>query len=96
MGPLDRRLRLGKGVFSVCVCGGRGLHGLTLGNFCFTFLFSMKFLYFFFISSLFPNCNLFLSIFIQYYVNNNLHVSTLYIISTVIVGSDTRDFDIEG
>jgi hypothetical protein len=42
-------------------------------NFLFTYLFSIKFLYFFIISSLFPYFNLFVSIFIQSYVNNNLH-----------------------
>ena len=47
-------------------------------NFLFTNLFSIKFLYFFIISSLFPYFNLFVSIFIQSYVNNNLHVSNLY------------------
>jgi hypothetical protein len=50
-------------------------------------------LYFFIISSLFPYFNLFVSLFMQYYVNTNLHVSTLYIISTFIVESDTRDLD---
>ena len=48
-------------------------------NFLFTNLFSIKFLYFFIISSLFPYLNLFVSIFIQSYVNIKLHVSTLYI-----------------
>ena len=38
-------------------------------NFLFTNLFSIKFLYFFIISSLFPYFNLFVSIFIQSYVN---------------------------
>ena len=46
-------------------------------NFLFTNLFSRKFLYFFIISSLFPYFNLFVSIFIQSYVNIKLHVSTL-------------------
>ena len=45
--------------------------------FLFTNLFSIKFLYFFIISSLFPYFNLFVSIFIQSYVNIKLHVSTL-------------------
>ena len=40
-------------------------------NFLFTNLFSIKFLYFFIISSLFPYFNLFVSIFIQSYVNIN-------------------------
>ena len=56
-------------------------HGLTtplFSNFLFTNLFSIKFLYFFINSSLFPYFNLFVSIFIQYYVNIKLHVSTLY------------------
>ena len=42
------------------------------------YLFSIKFLYFFIISSLFPYFNLFVSIFIQSYINIKLHVSTLY------------------
>ena len=46
-------------------------------NFLFTNLFSIKFLYFFIISSLFPYINLLVSIFRQSYVNINLHVSTL-------------------
>jgi hypothetical protein len=50
----------------------------------FAYLFSIKFLYFFTISSLVPYFNLFVSIFIQSYVNSNLHLSTLYII---IIGS---------
>ena len=40
-------------------------------------LFSIKFLYFFIISSLFPYFNLFVSIFIQSYVNIKLHVSKM-------------------
>ena len=40
-------------------------------NFLFTNLFSIKFLYFFIISSLLPYFNLFVSIFIQSYVNIN-------------------------
>ena len=47
-------------------------------NFLFTNLFSIKFLYFFIISSLFSYFNLLVSIFIQAYVNIKLHVSTLY------------------
>ena len=43
-------------------------------NFLFTNLFSIKKNYFFIISSLFPYFNLFVSIFIQSRVNNNLHV----------------------
>ena len=49
-------------------------------SFCFTYLFSIKFLYFIIISSLFPYFNMFVSIFIQCYVKNNLHVSILYIL----------------
>jgi hypothetical protein len=63
-------------------------------NFLFTYLFSIKFLYFFIILSLFPYLNFFVSIFIQSYANINLDMSTLYI-STFIVGSDTRAFDAE-
>ena len=59
----------------------RSWHGPTappfFSNFLFTNLFSLKFLYFFIISSLFPCFNLFVSIFIQSYVNNNFHVSTI-------------------
>ena len=46
-------------------------------NFLLTNLFSIKFLYFFIISSLFPYFSLFVSIFIQSYANIKLHVSTL-------------------
>ena len=45
-------------------------------NFLFTNLFSIKNNYFFIISSLFPYFNLFVSIFIQSYVNIKLHMST--------------------
>ena len=58
----------------------RSWHGLAtplFSNFLLTNLFSIKFLHFFIISSLFPYFNLFVSIFIQFYVNSNLHVSTL-------------------
>jgi hypothetical protein len=48
----------------------------NFSNFLFTNLFSIKFLYFFIISSLFPYFNLLVSIFIQSYVNIKLHVST--------------------
>ena len=61
----------------------RSWHGITLPpifNFLFTYLFSIKFLYFFNISSRFPYFNLFVSIFIQSFVNSNLHVSILYIL----------------
>ena len=72
---------------SNCMCrpyidtNKRSWHGLTtpfFSNFLFINLFSIKFLYFFIISSLFPYFNLFVSIFIQSYVNIKLHVSTLY------------------
>jgi hypothetical protein len=50
----------------------RSLYGFTTPppflNFLLTYLFSIKFLYFFIISSLFPYFNLFVSIFIQSYV----------------------------
>ena len=48
-------------------------------NFLFATLFSIQFLYFFIISSLFPYFNLFVTIFIQSYVNIKLHVSTLLV-----------------
>jgi len=44
------------------------------------------------ISSLFPYFNLFVSIFIQSYVNNNLHVSTLYVL-LLYIGSTHVDID---
>ena len=63
----------------VLICtGARGTDHPPFSNFLFTNLFSIKFLYFFIISSLFPYFNLFVSIFIQSYVNIKLHVSTLY------------------
>ena len=49
-------------------------------NFLLTYLCSIKFLYFFIISSIFPYFNLFVSIFIQSYANSNLDVSILYIL----------------
>jgi hypothetical protein len=55
----------------------RGTDHPPFSNFLFTNLFSIKFLHFFIISSLFPYFNLFVSIFIQSYVNIKLHVSTL-------------------
>ena len=57
----------------------RSWHTITTPffNFLFTYLFSIKFLYFFIISSLLPYFNLFVSIFIQSYVNSNLHVLIL-------------------
>jgi hypothetical protein len=57
--------------------GARGTDQPPFSNFLFTNLFSIKFLYFFIISSLFPYFNLFVSIFIQSYANIKLHVSTL-------------------
>jgi hypothetical protein len=56
--------------------GARGTDHPPFSNFLFTNLFSI--LYFFIISSLFPYFNLFVSIFIQSYVNIKLHVSSLY------------------
>ena len=58
----------------------RSWHGPSppFSNFLFTNLFSIQFLYFFIISSLFPYFTLFVSIFIQSYVNIKLRVSTLY------------------
>ena len=58
----------------------RTYHPPFFSNFLFTNLFSIKKNYFFIISSLFPYFNLFVSIFIQSYVNIKLHVSTLYYI----------------
>jgi len=77
---------------------GLSWHGITLPPLLLSvcIFFSTKFLYFFFISSLFPYFNLLVSIFIQSYANINLHVSTLYIISTFIVGSDTCAINTEG
>ena len=63
--------------FAIYVTGARGTDHPPFSNFLFTNLFSKKFLYFFIISSLFPYFNLFVSIFIQSYVNIKLHVSTL-------------------
>jgi hypothetical protein len=66
---------------SNCMCrpyidtNKRSWHGLTtpfFSNFLFTNSFSITFLYFFIISSLFPYFNLFMSIFIQSYVNQIL------------------------
>jgi hypothetical protein len=61
----------------VLYTGARGTGHPPFSNFLFTNLFSIKFLYFFIISSLFPYFNLFVSIFIQSYANIKLHVSTL-------------------
>jgi hypothetical protein len=52
----------------------------SLSVYVFTYLFSIKYLYFFIISTLFPHFNLFVSIFKQSYVYSILHVSTLYIL----------------
>ena len=62
----------------VSITGARGTDHPPFSDFLFTNLFSIKLLYFFIISSLFPYFNLFVSIFIQSYVNIKLHVSTLY------------------
>jgi hypothetical protein len=59
--------------------GTRGTDHPLFSNFLFTNLFSIKFIYFFIISSLFPYFNLFVSILIQSYISSNLHVSILYI-----------------
>ena len=67
----------GQGI-SILYTGARGTDHPPFSNFLFTNLFSIKFLYFFIISSLFPYFNLFVSIFIQSYVNIKLHVSTQY------------------
>ena len=74
----------------------RSWHGLC-SNFLFTNLFSIKFLYFFIISSLFPYFNLFVSIFIQSYVNIKLHVSTLYriLIIHLLVYQQTLCFSVK-
>ena len=63
----------------VILTGARGTDHPLFSNFLLTNLFSITFLYFFIISSLFPYFNLFVSIFIQSYVNIKLHVSTQYI-----------------
>jgi hypothetical protein len=65
--------------------GARGTDHPPFSNFLFTNLFSIKFLYFFIISSLFPYFNLFVSIFIQSYVNIKLHVSTLYRVLYILI-----------
>jgi hypothetical protein len=52
-------------------------HHPPFSNFLLTNLFSIKFLYFFIISFLFPYFNLFVSMFVQSYVNIKLHVSAL-------------------
>ena len=58
----------------VVFTGARGTDHPPFSNFLFTNLFSIKFLYFFIISSLFPYFNLFVSIFIKSYVKLE-HVS---------------------
>jgi hypothetical protein len=62
-----------KGVIRITGARGTDLPPPFFSNFLFTNLFSIKFLYFFIISSLFPYFNLFVSIFIQSYVNIKLH-----------------------
>ena len=63
--------------FPVCsLYHRRSWHGITpppFSNCLFTYLFSIKFPYFFISSSLFPYFNLLVSIFIQSYVNSSLH-----------------------
>ena len=73
-------LKLMQGQLPTETTGARGtdLQTPLFSNFLFTNLFSITFLYFFIISSLFPYFNLFVSISMQSYVNSNLHVSTLY------------------
>ena len=58
-------------------------------NFLFTNLFSIEFLYFFIISSLFPYFNLFVSIFIQSNVNIRCFPGILCI-ATISVGSNLK------
>ena len=58
-----------KQTFQIRSTGARGTDHPPFSNFLFTNLFSIKFLYFFIISSLFPYFNLFVSIFIQSYLN---------------------------
>ena len=67
-----------KGVIRITGARGTDLSPPLFPNFLFTNLFSIKFLYFFIISSFFPYFNLFVSIFMRSYVNIKLHVSTLY------------------
>jgi hypothetical protein len=67
-----------RSLYMINSTGARGTDHSPFSNFLITNLFSIKFLYFFIISSLFPHFNLFVSIFIQSYVNIKLHVSTLY------------------
>ena len=54
----------------------KALVPLSFFIFLFAYLFSITVLYFFIISSLFSYFSLFVPIFIQSYVNNNLHVGT--------------------
>ena len=75
---------------STCKIHRRSWHGITTPflTFCLHIYFRQTFLYFFIISSLFPYFKLIVSIFIQSYVNSNLHVSTLYIIIIILyIGS---------
>ena len=74
------------------VTGARGMDHPPFSNFLFTNLFSVKFLYFFIISSLCPYFNLFMSIFIQSYVNSNfIHVSTLYTFLYILIIHKARN-----
>ena len=65
-------LAIGRWFSHVSSTGARGTDHPPFSNFLFTNLFSIKFLYLFIISSLFPYFNLFVSIFIQSYVNINI------------------------
>ena len=70
----------------------RSWHGPPpFSNFLFTNLFSIKFLYFFIISSIFPYFDLFVSIFIQSYVNIKLHMSTLLDTNNTLLVSNRVD-----
>jgi hypothetical protein len=84
-------------MFYTTSTGTRGTDHPLFSNFLFTNLFSIKFLYFFIISSLFPYFNLFVSIFIQSYVNIKLHVSTLYriLIIHLLVYQQTLCFSVK-
>ena len=77
---IHRNLSILDNQCNTCSVHRRSWHGPPpfFPNFLFTNLFSIQFLYFFIISSLFPYFNLFVSIFIHSYVNIKLHVSTLY------------------
>ena len=61
-------------IYLMNITGAHDTDHPPFSNFLLTNLFSIKFLYFFIISSLFPYFNLFMSIFIQSYVNIKLHL----------------------